>query len=238
MPFSLRRTLAEAVPSLGILRRYFSALIASCLPAKDSYAQFGEDKLLSALLETCGASVLEQYIDIGANHPTDISNSYLFYRRGQSGLTIEPNSELAWLHQRFRPNDVTIAVGCSAHTTAMTFNISKTPVCSTFSQVGSATALKKQVLPLVPLDSLADVLVNGPISFVSIDVEGMNRDVLEGARHTLRRARLLCIEFDSRNDIEEYASILGRSWEIAGETPCNVVFRNIEVALTPARAVD
>jgi hypothetical protein len=53
------------------------------------------------------------YVDVGANHPTSISNTFLLYRHGLHGVTIEPNPELSQLHRRFRRRDVVVSVGSS-----------------------------------------------------------------------------------------------------------------------------
>ncbi|MEI9928867.1 MAG: hypothetical protein WDN44_15790 [Sphingomonas sp.] len=52
---------------------------------------FGEDVLLGRLLKTASSGT---YVDVGANHPIEGSNTYRLYRQGWTGLTIDPNSRL------------------------------------------------------------------------------------------------------------------------------------------------
>jgi hypothetical protein len=46
------------------------------------------------------------YLDIGAHHPTRLSNTYLFYKRGFQGVVVEPDPELMGAIRRVRPRDV------------------------------------------------------------------------------------------------------------------------------------
>src|SRR5208337_2713547 len=62
--------------------------------ARKSYSIEAED----LLVETVFLVVLKQYgpgtyLDIGAAHPVQHSNTYFFYERGWSGLCVEPNPE-------------------------------------------------------------------------------------------------------------------------------------------------
>jgi hypothetical protein len=85
---------ARAFPFLVLTKRYLMAAKDAWLPQKQSYSQYGEDIYVAELL--CG---IKQgsciYIDVGANQPSQISNTYLFYRKGFRGILMEPNSELS-----------------------------------------------------------------------------------------------------------------------------------------------
>jgi hypothetical protein len=53
----------------------------------NSYAQFREDTILDRFFKKSTGF----YIDIGANHPDRFSNTKKFYKKGWSGINIEPN---------------------------------------------------------------------------------------------------------------------------------------------------
>ena len=55
---------------------------------KESYAQMGEDLVCDHYL---GEPLKGVYLDIGAYEPIFLSNTYLFYKRGWTGITVEPN---------------------------------------------------------------------------------------------------------------------------------------------------
>lgn len=88
--------------------------------------------LLIELLNDCKSLVNIDYIDVGANHPTDISNTYLLYRNNYNGYLIEPNPELCNLLKVFRPKDKVLNIGIGPKAQVVPFLISRTPVGSSF----------------------------------------------------------------------------------------------------------
>ncbi|HEY8402846.1 MAG TPA: hypothetical protein VIK89_16380 [Cytophagaceae bacterium] len=54
-----------------------------------SYSFTGEDRLIESILKPI-ITRTGFYIDVGCNEPRFISNSFLFYRRGWRGVTIDP----------------------------------------------------------------------------------------------------------------------------------------------------
>ena len=60
-----------------------------------SYAQSGEDQIIQYILKYLGISVSSvRYLDLGANHAKEISNTYSFYRQGARGVLLEANPKL------------------------------------------------------------------------------------------------------------------------------------------------
>lgn len=70
-----------------------------------SYSQFGEDRVLPLFLDSKRSGF---YVEVGANHPTKGSNTFWLYKRGWTGITIEPNPTLSALHRKVRPRDVQV----------------------------------------------------------------------------------------------------------------------------------
>ncbi len=77
------------------------------LQTKLSYSQHGEDLFL---LKNVFKDHKKpgRYIDIGASHPVRISNTYLLYTMGWSGVVVEPIRRLLKLQQRWRPRDTQV----------------------------------------------------------------------------------------------------------------------------------
>ena len=87
-----------------IVRRLF-------LPESQSgYSQFGEDLIISHLFHGLGIRQ-PTYLDIGANHPKFISNTYYFYERGSHGVLVEPNPRLSRKLRSARPRDIVLEIG-------------------------------------------------------------------------------------------------------------------------------
>lgn len=66
-----------------------------------NYSFNGEDLILSKYLPDLHGS----YLDIGSGNPSLGSNTYLFYRRGWSGVTIDPLERSLRKHKRRRRRD-------------------------------------------------------------------------------------------------------------------------------------
>lgn len=225
---SLRSFSANHFPCLGRPKRLVSALLTT-LASQSSYAQHGEDVAIIQYMNSPSAYDIG-YIDIGANHPTKISNTFLLYKSGYTGFLVEPNPELASLCRLIRPRDHTIQIGITRDSSIKEFMISKTPVMSSFSDSHfisrNQSLLKREYVPTMSLDQ-AFCEIPGNIGLVSIDVEGMNDEVLLSGLCTLKRAHILCIEHDTPNEalkirkkVEDIGFVL-----IKGMA-CNQIFLN------------
>jgi hypothetical protein len=75
-----------------------------------TYSQCGEDVIATTVFDMLGIAH-PNYLDIGAHHPHFLSNTYLFYRDGSSGVNVEPDPQL---HDKFistRPRDMNLNIG-------------------------------------------------------------------------------------------------------------------------------
>ncbi len=210
---------------LGRYKRWGVVLKDSLLGIRKSYSQYGEDEYITALLEKYNLDEA-LYVDIGANHPTDISNTYLLYRKGQSGVVIEPNQELIGLFRKFRKRDIALGIGCSNISAVLKFNISKTPVLSSFSNEREINVASQVYLPVMTLDQALSNINCHVISFLSVDVEGLNIEVLEGASESLKKTLLLCIEYDNEEERIRFNELLKDDFELDKEIHCNLIYIN------------
>ena len=222
----IKQFLVDNFPVLGKFKRFGKAWYHTIQPVKKSYSQHGEDVVIADFLNNFNlrGSV---YVDVGANHPSDISNSYLLYRKGFRGIIVEPNQELAGLFKKFRPKDIALAIGCSNENAILPFHISKTPVLSSFTDTRDAANVYKTLyLPVIRLDDAIRHLEYDFISLLSIDVEGLNYEVLEGARETIDKSLLICLEYDTDEDRQKFSRLLGERFELYREMGCNLLFVN------------
>ena len=75
-----------------------------------SYSQTGEDIIIDFLI---GAKKITNftYLDIGANNPVKINNTYKFYEAGYKGVCIEPDPTVFALLAKKRPRDTCLNIG-------------------------------------------------------------------------------------------------------------------------------
>ena len=221
----IKQIIINKLPWLGKYKRWFVAFMGHVLPKKSTYSQHKEDKFIWEMLQHYNLKN-SQYIDIGANHPIDISNTYLLYRNGLSGIIIEPNGELLNLFRRFRKRDIVLQIGCSNSSTVMKFNISKTPVISSFSSSRDVNIYKSLYIPVMTIDMVVENMDLSFISLLTIDVEGLNLEVLQGATLLLKKTLLICIEFDSAEEKEKINAQLGDNFELIKTFDCNLIYLN------------
>ena len=169
-----------------------------------SYAQCGEDLIVSFLMNMMGISC-PSYLDIGAHHPTYLSNTYLFYKRGCRGVCIEPDPKLFKKIKRKRKGDKCLNVGIGAGAKAMEqmdFYIMSTRTLNTFSKTEAKRYQSfgnqkiKQVIS-IPLISFNDIVGKyfAPVpNFVSIDVEGFEIQIIQSINFEKFRPEVFCIE--------------------------------------------
>lgn len=223
---NLKRLIVNYFPFLGPVKRLAHALVDVLLPAK-SYSQHGEDTFIIDFLSK-NNQLNGVYIDVGANHPTSISNTYLLYRKGLSGISIEPNGELARLHRWFRKRDKVCEIGVDNQCGMFEFNISKTPVLSSFKKIEGQGLWKTQNIPVLRLDDVTSFAKPERVFLLNIDTEGLNYNVIQGADQTLDITYLVCIEFESASDealITEYLTQKHHFRKIK-KMGCNLLFVN------------
>ena len=154
--------------------------------AKKSFSQEGEDIVLNRLLDETPQGF---YVEIGAHHPFRFSNTYFFYRRGWKGICIDPVPGTKALFNRYRPRDITLEVGVSQKQSTLKYFQFNEPALNTFDPViakerDGLRQYKIIDVKEVSTNSLSNILdlhlpSNQNITFLSVDVEGLDLEVLK-----------------------------------------------------------
>ncbi|MEJ2724564.1 MAG: FkbM family methyltransferase [Deltaproteobacteria bacterium] len=170
--------------------------------AKKSYAQCGEDLIANFILDAL--KILKPcYLDIGAYHPTRLSNTYLLYRKGCHGVCVEPDPDLYDQIKSKRKRDVCLNVGIGTGQEAHAdFYVMSSKTLNTFSKeeaeryqsYGSERIVKVIQIPLVSVNNVIQEYFSDCPNFVSLDAEGLDRPILKTFNFSRFRPEIFCIE--------------------------------------------
>lgn len=167
---------------------------------KKSYSQFGEDIIIGKTLKMFG---IEKpfYVDIGANDPVILSNTYLFYTQGGRGVCIEPNPVQAKKIRTKRPHDICVEAGIGKQGAAETYYMFKNHELNTFSkeeaeetQKKGHPLLEKRTLSMVDINNVLKDNAVAKIDLLSLDVEGMDLEILNAFDFSKIKPLLICVE--------------------------------------------
>lgn len=197
------------------------------------FSQSGEDQIAySALSNIVNSTRKGFYIDIGAYHPTRHSNTYLFYRLGWSGINIDARKGSMEEFDKLRPRDINIEMGVGLHEGTYEFNeVGTLGLMNSFSKqnLGKLEQLnrinKTYEVPVKKLSVILDEYCpkNTPIDLLSIDVEGMDLDVLKSNNWTKYYPTLIIVEVEGtslnecmNSEITRYLEML--DYSVIGKT--------------------
>lgn len=200
-----------------------------------TYAQCGEDSILHFLF---GLLNIPQptYLDIGAHHPTHLSNTYLFYRDGARGVCVEPDPQLCKNIKDERPHDICLNIGIAAGATGnLKFYVFDDPTMNTFSesvrqeQLRAGRLLRGELqVEVQSINSVINQHFSACPNLISLDTEGMDMAILETFDFTTYRPEVFCIEtltnVDDRKMTEIIAFMISKDYAVYADTFVNTIF--------------
>lgn len=206
-----------------------------------SYSQQGEDILICGLFKMLGVDC-PTYLDLGAHHPTIISNTRLLYERGSAGVNIEANSLLIDAFKLERPRDVTLCLGVSALPGEMTlYMYSDTSGRNTMSEA-EVLSLKGRLhvhreirVQTKSLDQIVFEHCEGKFpDFLNCDIEGLDVSVLESSRLIAKLSSapmVICVECHTAEDRQQMKRVLfNRGFVLHCRMLENLIFVRQDVA--------
>ncbi len=207
-----------------------------------SYAQMGEDLVVESMFAMLGI-VPKSYVDIGAADPVQFNNTYRLYLRGYRGVLIEPNPVFAAKLRSKRPGDVVLEAGVgTTDRDSADFYVIGGPSAGTWSTFsredaeravangcGTAWIERVEQKPLIRIDRVMEQHFSGGApDFLSIDIEGLDYDVLASLDFSRWRPKIVCSEtiLVGSSLIETRTIDLMRSkgYEVRGSTWANTIF--------------
>ncbi len=213
---------------------------------RTSYSQSGEDIIISDLFSRL-AIQNPTYLDIGANDPVALSNTYRLYKRGSKGVCVEPNPVLCEKLQQKRKRDTCLNVGVAFDERKQAdFYVfpEKFNGLNTFSkeeadfweQTGNEEIGKHKVekvikMKLVHINEIIGLYFSPHPNLVSIDVEGFDFNILKSLDFSKYKPEVFCIEtlgfIENNKEIKKTEIIeffIKQGYFVYADTYINTVF--------------
>lgn len=165
-----------------------------------TYAQHGDDLMLLNLCEQLGIKN-PSYLDLGAHHPENISNTKLLYLLGCRGVNVEANPHLMEAFYDQRPDDINVCAGVGPQNRMANFYmLDEQSGLNTFADgelesIGLKPSTIRQTILLTinqiverycPGGSFPDILL--------VDIEGLDYAVLASADFSASAPKIICVE--------------------------------------------
>ena len=149
-----------------------------------SYAQNFEDVMLWRALKNIEKGF---YIDVGANDPELDSVTKLFYDKGWRGINVEPVTESFSRLEESRQRDINLQIALGSEEGEMTlYELPGTGLSTMDREIAERHEKERgykkieQKVVVRTLTNICSEYHEKPIHFLKIDVEGAEKDVLEG----------------------------------------------------------
>jgi hypothetical protein len=164
---------------------------------KKTYSMNGEDTFINNYFK----NKIGFYVDVGAYHPLELSNTYLLYKRGWSGINIDINSLSIDYFNFLRPNDININIALSNNKAIKTVYYQKkmSPLNTLKIKQAKKIFVGNIKREKVKSETLSTIINNTKfkgkkINFLNIDTEGSDFEILKNFNFKKYKPELICIE--------------------------------------------
>jgi len=186
------------------------------------------------------------YLDVGTNHPYIANNSFYFYLRGSRGVCVEPDPSFYSLIKKHRSRDVIIQAGVSTASAEKAelyvfpfpysgWNTFLKDEAETRSKETGIAIEKTVAVPLVHINELIRQYFQPHPNLLSIDVEGLDLDILKSIDFELYKPEVICVESitfsmsNQENKINEISDFLiSKGYFLFADTHINSIFCRLD----------
>ena len=194
------------------------------------YSQNGEDLILNRFLDNKKEGF---FVDVGAHHPIRFSNTFLFYKKGWSGINIDamPGSMAAF--NKIRPKDINVEKGIALKNDKLTFYQFNESALNTFSKEEAFSKNKDDYKiiqrNLIEVDTLENILdkympINTKIDFLNIDAEGKDEEVLISNNWVKYKPSYILVEILREVYLGKNNSSIKKFLKTKGYIPINKIY--------------
>ena len=168
---------------------------------KKSYAQCGEDLIVDHLIKIIGVKE-PYYLDLGAHHPTYLSNSYYFYEKGFTGVCVDADPSLISAFEKIRQRDLILNLGVGIEKSVLDFYLMSSKTLNTFAKAeaeryvsyGNQQIEKVIKVEVETVNSIIKKHCKRVPNLISLDVEGLDFMILQSFDFDQFRPEIFCIE--------------------------------------------
>ena len=203
------------------------------------WSQHDEDAWLAR--ELSGQLKTGYYVDVGANHPARLSNTFRLYNLGMRGICVEPNEVLCDVIARYRPEDEVVCAAVGDRETLAKFYELWRHDFSTFSEPDYRMRIEmghrlrrvvyKPVFRLSTILAAVQVEARHRFALLSVDTEGWDEMVLRSNDWQRFRPQFAVVEANTAQ-AEAGSTTFLRSvgYERVATFGVNGIFRDTTVA--------
>lgn len=234
------------------IRKFIPIPVKSCLKRirdfyyLDSYhqktwSQDAEDIILSRFFWEKKSGF---YVDIGAHHPFRFSNTYKFYCMGWKGINLDAMPGSMKEFNKYRNRDINLEIPVSLESKILEYYIFNEPALNSFdaslSQQRNEAQNKYKIINKIPLKTrkLSDILDEylppaQEIDFLSVDVEGLDFEVIKSNNWNKYRPKMVLVEIFSsslssleKNELAGF--LINKGYHLYAKSVNTVFFRKAD----------
>jgi len=205
------------------------------------FGQFGEDAVFMGFWDWKRRKT-GYYVDVGAYHPIDLSNTNVLYRHGWRGLTIDPNPKMAPLFARHRPEGTHLTCAVGEKAGEASYYVFKQSNYNTLNSMDADQAQRmsqkygsyeKLTVPVRPLAAILDEHgpSDGQIDLLNVDCEGMDFTVLQSNDWNRYRPEFIMVEDASAQEDSPTANLLKKQdYQLVAQVQITKIYRRRKMA--------
>jgi FkbM family methyltransferase len=194
----------------------------------------GTDLILKSILRDVSFG---RYLDIGANHPFLISNTYLFYQRGWRGVAVDGHHKFSNLWVEHRSKDIFLESIVSDAIKEVVFTIFPDDSMGSIdaetnnryrARFDNSSVQSRTVITTTIFDIWKEH-INDEVHLLSIDIEGEELNALKGANLNAFRPGVIAAEIKNvslysplANKLVEFLTNSG--YRLIAKTPLDCIF--------------
>jgi FkbM family methyltransferase len=185
-----------------------------------SVSQYGEDVIV---WQYFGEKTDGIFIEVGANDPVNLSQTWFLEQKGWRGVLVEPMPECCERLRQKRPGSQVCqaAAGAAWQPREVTFDVPASDAWAHMQGLHKRDDIIRQIkVPLRTLDEICDSHGINTFDFLSVDVEGMELQVLEGLDLARRKPRLVLLE-DHLDTLDLFFYMRRHGYRLVKRTGCN-----------------